>query len=956
MRSARLICCASIVAIIASAQSLTAQSIVTKEDIAAHPYQLPHGDRPTTQRIARHAELAAIAERDGDPVNATRHLALQCYMTSSLKRDPSLSAAPCDRARALAEQHNIADAKVYLKLARGMIEVWSFNFLAGVATLRDTIKQAEGLNPDLPDNLPVVLLHYFLGGTSLEMGQFDVASKELTYTRDHCRTSGNAECAAGADMWLCRMHTLLGDLESARGACDAAAVEAAVHNDIGTLGNLAWMRGFLEFTLGRPQQALKDLEIAWQATATEGTQNVRPIVMQLMTDSLFVLGRLDEVEQWQQRLDAGLKDGSIPPFFGPQIAYRRGRLAAARLKMNDAEAAFMIASRSLIQEMSIRALIAAARVNRVRGNNVAARGLLEQAIKKVENARTTLGGSALRANYLTFHANAYRELAGVHFAADGDKAGAAVLEVAEAGRARALIDALASAQAVGATAQTLTAVEVQAMLRPEDVLVEYVSSEDRLIAVTVTRDRISIANLTGAAMQSQLSRRVDFFAALVQESDEAALKPAAKRLYDDLLAPALQGVPSTARTLIVAADGPLHGLPFDAIGDPPVIDRWNVVMVPSASVLATRARRERPTDAALVVAATSSVPGLAPLTAAPIEADAVRGRVGGRVAELRGDGATESRLAAEHPDRFAILHFASHALVDEERPLRSALILGSESGTNDGRWSAEEIYRSKLRADLVVLSACSTAAGAQTAGEGVMSLSRAFLYAGAGATIATLWDVPDAPGPVFADVLYRGLAAGQPLGVAAADARRELRRLGAPPRAWAAYVLTGNPATRVGITPRTPLRTVAASAIAALAVLGLLATITLAMRQPRSGQLRWAPVATVSVLLAAAAITLQWLPEPVSYADEESLVSRGTGERGIVPFVASNRVVSWPSVKAADEHVVELFNDAGVPIGSAKAETAPYTLPASPGATWFRIGARHDGRVLARSALLRIPN
>jgi CHAT domain-containing protein len=144
--------------------------------------------------------------------------------------------------------------------------------------------------------------------------------------------------------------------------------------------------------------------------------------------------------------------------------------------------------------------------------------------------------------------------------------------------------------------------------------------------------------------------------------------------------------------------------------------------------------------------------------------------------------------------------------VDEERPLRSALMLSNADG-DDGRWTAEDIYRSTLSADLVVLSACSTAAGATAPGEGVMSLSRAFLYAGAGATIATLWSVPDKHGPAFADALYRELANGQPLGAAAAAARRELRRLGAPPRAWAAYVVTGHPDARVGVLPPVPDRT-----------------------------------------------------------------------------------------------------------------------------------------------------
>jgi len=429
-------CVAIIVGCISTA--VAAQPAFTPAELATHPYLLAHGDRTTSERIERHAALAAIAEKSGDLITAARHLSNQCQLIGMLKGDPSMTAAPCVRAQALAEQHDIVDVKVQQHLGRGMVQAWSFNFGGAKASFDAALKLGEGLDPDKIDNWPIVAVHFFMGGTALELGQFDVAARELTYTREHCRAAGNAECAAGADMWLCRLQTLSGDLETARTSCDAAAVEASVHNDVVTRANLRWMRGFLEYTLGRPQQALKDLAVAWQASQVEGAQIVQPIVAQLMVDSLFALGRLDEADQWQAGLDQGLKAGKVPFFFGPQIAMRRGRLALARLKLDEAEAAFMISSRSLIQEMSIRGLIAAARINRIRGDYAKARGLLEQAIKKIENARATLGGSTLRAGYLTFHAVAYREMAGVHFAAGGDSAGPAVLEVAEAGRARAL--------------------------------------------------------------------------------------------------------------------------------------------------------------------------------------------------------------------------------------------------------------------------------------------------------------------------------------------------------------------------------------------------------------------------------------------------------------------------------------------------------------------------------------
>lgn len=945
--------CAAMLALVAGAQPL-AQHNFTGEELTASPYVLLHGERSITERIARHAALAAIAEKAGDVTRAARHYALECQLIATAKKDDTLNAPPCERSRTLAEAHDIRDVKIQTELTKGLIRAWSFNFSGGMAAMNRAIALGKGLEFDRPDNAPAVVAHQLLGSTLIELGQFESAHQELTFARDHCRASGNAQCAAYADIWLCRLHTMLGDFGAARSACDSAQAEAAVDRDPLVLANLAWMRGTLQAGMGRYKDALVSLEESWLGAQRPGADRLQPIVAQLIVDALIKLGRLNEAEAWQQRIEQGLEDGRIAFFFRPQIAMRRGQIAAIRGKLDQAEAAFAVGSRSLIHEMSIRGHVAAARMDRYRGDYEGARQSLEQAIVKIERARTNVSGSAVRAGYLALHSSAYRELIGVRWDAEGAAAAPAALQLAEAGRARALLDALASAQVAGATAPTLSAAAVQETLRPGDVLIEYVSTDERLIAITVTRDRITVTPLPGAGNAEDLARRVEFFATLAQESDEAALAPAARRLYRDLLAPALSGVSADSRSLIIAADGPLHGLPFDALGDSErVIDRWNVVMVPSASALANRVRHGAPSSAALVVAAPATAPDLAPLVAAPAEAAAIRRRISGTISELSGTGATETRLLAEDPEQFAVLHFASHAIVDEERPLRSALMLATDSTSADGKWSADEIYRSTLRADLVVLSACSTAAGAQSAGEGVMSLARAFLHAGAGATVATLWDVPDAPGPLFADVLYRELAAGQSLGVAVAEARRELRRRGAPPRSWAAYVLTGNPSARVAVTPRTPARLMAARLIGGAALVLLIAALAAFLAKARPARVGWAPLATASLLCAAVAMTTQFWPVSEVLSESGSLAARGADETSL-PASVSGRVVAWPMVAGADDHLIQMFDETGQPAGPERTAVSPFTVPASPAAKWLRVTARRNGQAMAHSAWIQV--
>ncbi len=91
-----------------------------------------------------------------------------------------------------------------------------------------------------------------------------------------------------------------------------------------------------------------------------------------------------------------------------------------------------------------------------------------------------------------------------------------------------------------------------------------------------------------------------------------------------------------------------------------------------------------------------------------------------------------------------ILHFATHGLIDEEKPDLSSLVLTSRKDSGeDGFLQAKEIFRLKLNADLIVLSACQTGLGKLIRGEGMVGLTRAFMYAGTPSVVVSLWSVSD---------------------------------------------------------------------------------------------------------------------------------------------------------------------------------------------------------------------
>ncbi len=108
-----------------------------------------------------------------------------------------------------------------------------------------------------------------------------------------------------------------------------------------------------------------------------------------------------------------------------------------------------------------------------------------------------------------------------------------------------------------------------------------------------------------------------------------------------------------------------------------------------------------------------------------------------------------SRETATSPElsKYRIIHFATHGILDLEHPELSGIALSmvDEKGqSRDGYLRLHEIYNLNLPAELVVLSACQTGVGKQIKGEGLIALTRGFMYAGAKSVVASLWKVDDA--------------------------------------------------------------------------------------------------------------------------------------------------------------------------------------------------------------------
>ena len=139
-----------------------------------------------------------------------------------------------------------------------------------------------------------------------------------------------------------------------------------------------------------------------------------------------------------------------------------------------------------------------------------------------------------------------------------------------------------------------------------------------------------------------------------------------------------------------------------------------------------------------------------------------------------------------------MLHFATHALVRRDAPEQSALYLSEYSASGlslaESRLTADEISRTGLRADLVVLSACATGDGGAVRGEGVLGLTYAFLANGSRSVVASLWPIQDASTARFMKEFYDAYRkTGR-----AADALRAAQLHERSGAAWTSFVVRAN--------------------------------------------------------------------------------------------------------------------------------------------------------------------
>ncbi|HSW29626.1 MAG TPA: CHAT domain-containing protein [Longimicrobiales bacterium] len=337
---------------------------------------------------------------------------------------------------------------------------------------------------------------------------------------------------------------------------------------------------------------------------------------------------------------------------------------------------------------------------------------------------------------------------------------------------------------------------LQASLGSDEALVDYAFLPDRVMALVVHSEGSKIVSLgadPGAVAQSVARLVAGLTPRVGSQMDVSRARldrEVAHRLYLQLIAPVESSLEGRTR-LVILPDGPLHRLPFDALltdiasgaGPSWLVERYAVRMAVAPVPWDSTTEGG---EARLLAVAGSAPPAGGPADTSG-EADAVARAYGAeRSTVLAGDRATREAFRHGVPGH-AVVHLAAHARPNEREPERGYLALSADGG-GSGRMYAYEIDGLELEGVLVVLSGCDTWSGRLLAGEGALSLGRAFLRAGADGVVATLWPV-GSPTLPFMERFYRALAQSVDAETALWAAKRAAAAAGEEPVFWAPLVL-----------------------------------------------------------------------------------------------------------------------------------------------------------------------
>jgi CHAT domain-containing protein len=437
----------------------------------------------------------------------------------------------------------------------------------------------------------------------------------------------------------------------------------------------------------------------------------------------------------------------------------------------------------------------------LRGDSSAAQADFEKGIEEFEEQRSDLVDETVRIQYFDTGRRLFESE--IRLLAANKDAERSFL-YADRAHGRALLDDLSaipgrSDSAVEPrTAGPLALSDLQGLVPGETAVIEFLMLPDELVTWVAHQGRVQMVQISVAEETVQgLIRQLE-------SAREGSRSPrtALVGLHDILISP-IAALIAESPHLVFVPDRELHRVPFSALLDGGaarhLIEKHDITIAPSAATILHLRDRAPPAVAEpsmLAVAGPSSapLPGLRRLERVDEECRRVSSLYPHSLV-LSGDRATRSSFR-DLASSFSVIHFAGHAVANLTRPALSMLVLSPDERIADSGYlySHELLSMDFGGVSLVVLGACSTAAGRASPSEGVLGLARSVIAAGVPSVVASLWPVEDTTTSALMTAFHARLRAGGSTSSALRAAQLELLRDGrsaASALAWSAFQVYG---------------------------------------------------------------------------------------------------------------------------------------------------------------------
>jgi CHAT domain-containing protein len=464
------------------------------------------------------------------------------------------------------------------------------------------------------------------------------------------------------------------------------------------------------------------------------------------------------------------------------------------------------------------------------GDYAKAVALNDSALKILEIMRGTLQTREQKTSYMASERYVYEDiislLSTLHNKYKSKNYDKLAFIYAERSKSRVLLDMLSEAKADSLVSQPVSLDEAKSLCPDRNtIILDYFVGDSSSCLWVITHSKHSMIKLPGLKTLREQIETLRFSLLDPQQAVSEFFINAGTLLFEELIKPA-EPFLSSKSLLIIIPDGILSYLPFEVLltenknttaeisySDLPfLVKKYPVSYGQSASVLKTLIAKS-PEAKELAGVNKRLIAFGDPLyddTLFNVQVKYPRLEFSGKEIEnissyfkggysdiyLRNKATEENLKHNNELNKFNYVHFATHGSIDEDKPDLSSLVLTSQKNSGeDGSLQTTEIFKLKLNADLVVLSACQTGLGKLVRGEGMIGLTRAFMYAGTPSVIVSLWSVSDMSTADLMGEFYKNLIKNK---LSKTDALRKARLaliVGGKyshPFYWAPFVLIGD--------------------------------------------------------------------------------------------------------------------------------------------------------------------